>query len=486
MLLRQTLLYLPAQVITPLVQLASVLIWAYLLTPQDLGAVTLIIALQEICYAAIFGYWGFYTLRYIASFNEPTARLVFLRTESAAILMSVMLQAAVAAPLLILVLGKHLDSPLVAMAVAFMLTRSLNTYSADRARAETQIMLYSMMQIIGPVFGFFIGLFFIWQVGPSVNNVLTGFVIAQAIGFIVAVLLSDFGRRIGRISSDIIKTAFSFGGTQTLSQMLAITAINAPRFIVQHTLGLAAVGVFSVGYGLGLRASSFAVTLVTAGAYPLVVRKMEREGRDAAFAQLSQNMILVALVVAPVALGLLAITPSLVHLLIATEYREATLLVLPLATIGGLFRHLRAHTSDQVFLLNLRPGFGTIIAVCDLAVAVASAIIGISVMGVVGAALGPMMSGLVTFTVSFALSRMKFGFHAPFAAFGKIGLSAVVMAAAIYWLPVAHSLFVLGAYVAVGGTVYVAMLHFMMPGQAQVVLNKILKRRRNEGAMDPA
>ncbi len=477
MLLRQTLLYLPAQIIAPLVQLASVLVWAYLLAPEALGALTLIIALQEICYAAIFGYWGFYALRYLPSFAAPEERAVFLRTETAAILISVIAQAVIAGPLLLLVLAKSMDSHLLVMAAAFMVTRSLNTYAADRARAETQIMLYSLMQIIGPVFGFAVGLMFIWQVEPSVKSVLTGFVIAQGVSFVIALLLSDFGRRIGRVSTDIFRSAFSFGGTQTISYMLAITAINAPRFIVQHTLGLAAVGLFSVGYGLGLRASSFAVTLVTAGAYPLVVRIMEREGSDAAFKQLAQNMILVALVVAPVAFGLLAITPSLVNLLIAEPYRNATLLILPLATMGGLFRHLRAHTSDQVFLLNARPGYGTIIALCDLAVAVGSVIVGISIMGVVGAALGPMMSGLVTFTISFTLSRWKFGFHAPFSAFAKIALSALVMAAALYWLPVARNLVQLGGYIAAGGVVYALMLHFTMPGQALVVLNKIVKRR---------
>lgn len=151
--------------------------------------------------------------------------------------------------------------------------------------------------------------------------------------------------------------------------MLAIVAMNAPRFVVLAMLGLSAAGMFAVGYSLGLRASSFAVTLVTAGAYPLVVRKLHEEGREAAFAQLSQNMMLVALVVAPVAFGLIAISRSVTEILVAPEFREVTYLVLPLATIGGLLRYLRAHTSDQVFLLNLKPQYGTIIAACDLVVA---------------------------------------------------------------------------------------------------------------------
>lgn len=67
MLIRQTFLYLPAQVIAPAVQFAFNLIWAHLLSPEDLGVVTLLIATQEVLYALFFGWWGHYSLRFIGS-----------------------------------------------------------------------------------------------------------------------------------------------------------------------------------------------------------------------------------------------------------------------------------------------------------------------------------------------------------------------------------------------------------------------------------
>ena len=339
------------------------------------------------------------------------------------------------------------------------------------ARAEARVTLYSLVQVVGPVIGFLFGLLCIWKFGPTPGAVLAGFLAAQMIGVGMAVVQSDFLHRIGRPSTAILKQAISFGGVQTSSQLLAILAINAPRFIVSHLLGLAAVGMFSVGYSLGIRASSFAVTLVTAGAYPLVVKKMQMEGKEAAFAQLSKNMVLVALVVAPVAFGLLAVNRSVVNILVAERYRDVTLTVLPLATMGGLFRYLRAHTSDQVFLLSLKPQFGTIIAACDNVVAVASTFIGIRLFGVPGAALGPMVSGLATFTLSFLLSRTVFGYRAPFAAFARIVAAAVAMCAAVYALPVARHAPMLVAYVALGGAIYVALVLLAMPREAKALLS---------------
>lgn len=481
MLIRQTLLYLPAQILAPLVAFASVLIWAHLLVPSDLGIVTLLVAIQEICYAAFFGWWGFYTLRFIAQYSDPEKRISFLKAETTAVFGSAIVQTLVVLPVLWLSFGKAIGADVIALALLFMITRSLNNYSADRARAEARILLYSLIQVIGPVIGFLFGLLCIWYFGPSPDAVLAGFITAQLIGVGLSVAMSDFGRRVGRSSRDIFKTALSFGGTQTTSSMLAILAINAPRFIVSHQLGLGAVGMFAVGYGLGLRASAFAVTLVTAGAYPLVVRKMQTEGRDAAFTQLRQNMILVALTVAPVTFGLLGINRSVVELLVAAPYREVTLLVLPLATIGGLFRYLRAHTSDQVFLLNLKPRIGTLIAICDFMVAVASAFFGIRAFGVIGAAFGPMMSGIVTFILSFTLSRLKFGFHAPLGTFARIIAAGAIMALVIWMLPTARTMPMLLAHVGLGAVIYISCVGLLLPKEARLAAEKLLKRR-NKGA----
>lgn len=476
MLLRQTLMYLPAQLVAPLLAFASVLVWAHLLAPADVGVITLLIAIQEVCHAATFGWWGMYTLRFIAGFTTPGQRSVYLRTERSALLISATLQVLVAVPIVILWFGNSISNTTRELAVAFILTRSLNSYTADRARAETRVTLYTAVQTVGPVIGFALGLILIGAVEASASAVLAGFVTAQLFGIVVGIVMSDLGRGSGRASGAVLRQALAFGGTQTATQLLAILAINAPRFIVSEFLGLAGVGMFSVGFSLGVRASSFAVTLVTAASYPLVVQKMVKEGRDAAFAQLSRNMTLVAMVVTPVAFGLLAINTSLVQLLVASEYRPVTRVVLPLATIAGLFRYLRAHTSDQVFLLNLRPIYGTLIAACDIVVSAVSAYLGIKAFGVVGAALGPMISGVTTFTLSFALSRRRFGYRAPFHTFVRILFAALGMYVIIALLPQATSVPILVMYILIGALLYAGALLTLMPHELRI-LRSVLRRR---------
>lgn len=469
MLIRQTLLYLPAQIIAPLVQFASILVWTHWMTPTDLGAVTLVIAVQEVCFALFFGWWQRYTLRFLKSFDEDKGRTAFLRSESMAVGLSATAQTLAVVPLSLWLFPGQVDGRFLALVAVFMVTRSINNYLAERARAEAAIALYSLIQICGPVLGFAVGVPWLMRHGSSAGAVLTGFVAAQVLGLLASLALSDFLRRAPRFDRTILGQALAFGGAVMVASLLATLALAAPRFIVSSTLGLAAMGTFAVGYGLGLRASSFAVTLVTAGAYPLVVRRMEQEGREAAFAQLQQNMVLVALVVMPVAFGLLGINRLAVDVLVESRFREATCAILPLATIGGLFRYLRAHTADQVFSLCLRPGHATAIAVVDILVAVLSAWVGLHWLGLTGAALGPMASGLCTLVASFALARLRFGFRAPLGAFARILAAAALMGLGVALPPWPHTAPMLLAAIGLGGILYLGALALVLPREARAI-----------------
>ena len=472
--IRNTLLYLPAQIISPAVQFFSIIAWTHLLKPVDMGSVTLVVSSQEVCFAIFVSWWSRYILRFINDFRAEPERGGFLKTEAVAVGVAILVQTIVVMALFASFFP--LAKANLILAAAFMITRSLNNYMSERARASHSIGLYSLMQIAGPVIGFGIGIPLLLHGGDGAGSVFIGFIVAQTLGFIVSFWMCDFGRVLGRPDPKILKVAIRFGGAVMAASMLAIVAINVPRFVVGQFLGVASVGIFAAGYGLGLRASSFAVTLVTAGSYPLVVRKMVDEGEAAAFAQLSTNMVLVALVVLPVAFGLLAVNRSVIDLLIAPVYRPATYAVLPLATIGGLFRYLRGHTTDQVFLIKLAPGISTWIAVADLIVAVISTVVGLKLWGLAGAALGPMASGFVTLALSFGLSRYMFGFKAPFVAFAQLTVAAGAMALAIAMLPPSHSPISLAAKIMFGAALYAAFLMAFMPRERRMMVGMVNRR----------
>lgn len=470
MLVRHTLLYLPAQIMGPVAQLLSILIWAHLLSAEDLGLVTLVISFQELAFAAFYMWWSHYALRYIAGFRDADARQTFLGTELVAIAGSSVAQSLILAPILLWYFPNYMTAAALGWTTLFMLTRSLASYVGERARSEARIALYTWAVTVGPVGGllFGAGLILLWESSPTA--VFVGFALAQALAAGAALLFLDIGKGGAGVSPGILKKAFAFGVPVMAAQMFALVALNAPRLVVESSMGLTAVGIFAVGYGLGMRASSFATMLVTAGAYPLLVRKMELEGQDAAYEQLRKNIVLVALVVMPVAVGLLAVNRPVVELFVAAPYRDATYAILPLATIGGLMRHLRYHTVDQVFLVRSRTSIVTFISIVDVGLAIVSTLVGIRFAGLAGAAAGPMIAGAATLIVSFVLSRALLGFRAPVLETGAIFLAAMVMYAAVWLLPEAQSALQLALVVAAGAAVYGVAATLLSPLARRTVL----------------
>jgi len=88
MLLRQTILYLPAQIVGPLAQFLSVILWTYFLSPQEMGTFALITAAQELAYTAIVFWFTLYTVRYFDKTATTADKNTFLDTERGVLLVA--------------------------------------------------------------------------------------------------------------------------------------------------------------------------------------------------------------------------------------------------------------------------------------------------------------------------------------------------------------------------------------------------------------
>lgn len=476
-LIRHTLLYLPAQILAPAIALVTILAWAYLLPTSDVGMATLVVAAQEISYTIFYLWWSHFALRHLPRFRREGMD-GFLQTETPAIFVAVIVQILIFAPLAFLYFP-GVGTGTVLSITAYVVTRSLLRYFAERARSDTHIGLYTLIQVGGPAVGLALNFLLVPLYGAHASVALAGFSVGQAIVVLIGIVKSDFGRTSMHPRRAILRQATSFGGPIALANSQAMIALNAPRFIVDWTLGLAAAGQFAVSYGLGMRAASFATMLVTAGAFPLVVKRMETEGLAAAYAQLRQNILLVATVLLPVGFGLFALVHSTVDTILPPQFRATAYWVLPLATIGGMLRSMRFDTTDQVFQIRSRTLFISFLGAGDLIICCILAWIGAMQFGATGAVLGPLFAAIVSFIASQLLARFVLDFSFPTGDVLRVALAAAVMASVVALFPNTHDLPILVGIIAVGATVYIVALALFLPaGYRQQVFRMAGRFRR--------
>src|SRR5213082_2715077 len=94
MLLRHTLLYLPAQFVGPLFQLVAMIVWTHLVDDRTLGVLTLVTATHELLQIGFLAWWSQYALRFFGRYQDANDAPRFYRTENAVLLASVVLQSA--------------------------------------------------------------------------------------------------------------------------------------------------------------------------------------------------------------------------------------------------------------------------------------------------------------------------------------------------------------------------------------------------------
>jgi O-antigen/teichoic acid export membrane protein len=458
MLLRHTLLYLPAQIVGPLFQLIAMVVWTHLVDEHTLGVITLVTATHELLQIAFLAWWSQYALRFLGRYEDRGETLQFYRTENAVLLVSVVVQSIAVVAILLLVIAPGANAGLLIATVAYVITRTLNLYIGERARVRHQIWVYSIQQIVGPSAGFVVGLVLIKMIGQSAEWPLAGYAAAQLVAAVVVLPKIGHGRRFWPLDREIVNHALHYGVPLIIGGALGWIGLNASRFIVNDMLGVAAAGLFAVGYGLGQRAAAVAAMLVTAAAFPLAVKSMEQNGSQVAMRQLANNSALLIAILAPSIVGMFMLRAEIVHLLIAAPFQQVTLAILPLSVLAGSIRNLRAHFVDQAFLLHNRTRLMIVVAAIDAVVTVVLSLIFIRYWGLVGAAGATVVAALAAAFVSFAIGFSRFGLTLPLNHLAPIALATTAMAALLGNLPEASSHVALAEHIAAGATAYIAVL----------------------------
>ena len=235
MLLRHTLLYMPAQIIGPLFQLIAMIVWTHVVNEHALGVITLVTATHELLQIGFLAWWSQYALRFFGRFQNGEEAQRFHRTENAILLVSVFMQSAAIIGILFLVIAPDANAGLLAATVAYVITRSLNLYIGERARVQQKIGIYSIQQIVGPAIGFLVGLLMIKLFGQSPEWPLAGYAIAQLVAVLIVLPRIGFGRSLWPIDRTIVNHALHYG-IPSLPQACSrsVTALAKGRRLLQQ------------------------------------------------------------------------------------------------------------------------------------------------------------------------------------------------------------------------------------------------------------
>lgn len=434
MLIRQTFLYLPAQLIGPALQFIAAVIWTHWLTPDVYGALLFLIAGQELISVICLSWWSYYTLRYIGGLSDAEGQRRYLASEGSVLAMTSIVQT-ILSVLILAALSTKVTPELVAATILYTLTRSAIGHLSERARASNRIELYTFAQIAGPALGFILGFAAIIFIAPTAENALFGFAIAQTLSllWLGRAMHLSFGAR--TLDRETLGRALRFGMPLVIAGVVGWISVNGIRVIINGVSGAEAMGLVSVGWSLGQRLSVTTAMLVTAAAFPLAVKHLHDGSREASLRQLANSGALLFALLLPATVGLVLVAQHLIALTIAGPFQAVTIAVLPIAVIAGSLRNMRLHFSDQAFLLFERTDLSTLVNGFEAAAVIALCLIGLMLHGIVGAAEGCLVGSFLSVILGMSLSRLRFGLIIPWSHLARISIATAVMALVVVLTP---------------------------------------------------
>jgi O-antigen/teichoic acid export membrane protein len=480
-LLRSTLLYLPAQITSPLVQFATTVAWTHLLDPATFGFVTFIIAVQEVSACLTLTGWTFFILRFRERFRGPEEPRFLAMDRRLALLASV--AQLLLTPPLLYALALPCDIATIAATAAYLITRMLLTHYADWARAQHAIAAYTSGQLVASIVGSGLSVVAIMLLGPSCAVVLGAVALGQALALLALMAQANIRLGIGTFDKALFHDAKRYARLAIVGGVLGWGAGNAIRILVQHFEGPVALGLISVGWSLGQRIAGVLAMLLTAAAYPLAVKHLESGDREGALAQVSLNGLLLFGILLPSTVGVLMLSRPIVTLLIAEQFRETTITIFPIAMCAASFRFLRIHVCEQVMLMFERTKSSMYVLFYEAALNVTLCALGLHFGGFLGAASGMLIGAAISCIGSFIYCFRSLGLLAPpFSVVLRIALACVAMGLGLHVLPLSGTAASLIGAIFVGATIYAVAITVLFPGVQALWLNQA---RRVSAALTP-
>ena len=473
MLGRHLLGYLPVQAAQALVGFGGVAVFTRILSPEEFGRYSLVIAAVSLIHMASFTWLE----SAVARFHARADSRGRLRDHLLTVYNTFGFAAVVVGGLLTLVIVfAPLDAQtktVLAFALASMLLRGLLQIGLETHRAAADITRYSALEASGLMVGFFAGVGLILTTDLGAAGIFAGIAAAAALMVVVDLPVMLRKTRGGRHQSVRTKTYARYGVPISFSLVFEHLLSVGDRFLIALFLGQGAVGMYAAGYGLADRLLDIIFIWFGAAVWPLTIRALEQNGTDAAKEVAGQAAGLMALIAFPAAAGLALIAGPLTTVVIGESLRAEAASILPWIALSGLMNGMMTYYFHEAFTLTRKTSAMATIMALAAGLNLTLNLVLIPSMGIVGAAISTVIAYTIALMVCAILGRRHFALPLPWMDWLKAAIATLIMAAAVFALPQFEAAWLmLLVQASLGALIYVAAALMLNIAQCRTWLSR--------------
>jgi O-antigen/teichoic acid export membrane protein len=219
----------------------------------------------------------------------------------------------------------------------------------------------------------------------------------------------------------------SYGLPIIPTAIVAAVVSSSDRIFLDRLVSTEAVAFYAAGVMLARQPMEFLFSLAGVRVFPLLMEDYERGGDASARLRMAELISSVTFIAMPAAAGILLVAEPMCRLLLAPDYAEAAMLVLPPAVFAALFTGYKAFVLEQVYHMKKRVGLSGLVTVPAAVIGVLAMTLLVPVWGVWGCALAFLIQNMALFAISFVVTRRLMRFAIPWADLGRTAAATAVM-----------------------------------------------------------
>ncbi len=351
---------------------------------------------------------------------------------------------------------------LLVIGTAFFLTQGWYETNLSILRARLLVERYVIYTLARTIVASIFGAWFAW-IGWGAEGILIGGVLGIVIPSTILSMEIWLKAQLERPQADDLGDVARFGFPLALGYTVGAFILVTDRFLVEFFMGIYLLGIYGAAYQIADRIIRSIIEPIGNAALPLAINKFEQEGAEATYEQLRQNWSLMIGISLPAVVGLCAVTPSLVEIVVGPDYRAGALQIIPIIALATFVNGIRGGYLDHAYHLGQKTQLLLVQSVC---VAVLNVLISIPLilqMGIIGAAYGTLGSQFAGMMIALILGRRSFVL--PFAPLEtlKVFAATLAMLLCLWAIPLTAGWVTLIIQSVLGGLVYGAVLLALNP-----------------------
>jgi O-antigen/teichoic acid export membrane protein len=463
--LKDTVKYLPAQIVPGIVGFVSIPIITRLFAPEDYGDYSLVMATFMV-FATLVGWLSMSIIRFYPVYERDN-ELDFFCGNIVKLTFISILAITVIFVIFLFSIRTHLPSNLYSLmfvGIGVFIVMALSNVFQHFLRSMRQVGWYSFFVTWRSVIGFGLGLGLIFLFKLGIESLLWGTIVSMIIILPLLWRKAVGGRSIEftGVDSSLLKEMAGYSFPLVIGQLAAWILSLSDRYILELFRGSEEVGIYSASYNISEKSTMLLTTLFMLASGPILVRVWEKEGESKSRELLNGITRYYLIACVPAIVGLSVLSKPILKIMTGAQYFEGYK-IMPFVTLGILFLGLQQRFQTG-FVFYKKTSFITLAIVSSGLLNLFLNFLFIPRYGYFAAAITTLISYAFLLFLMIILTQRLFVWKFPFESLIKVACASGIMGMIVYYVGnrlTSSTSINLTSGVCVGAVVYILMLFLL-------------------------